>query len=419
MALENRTVVVTGASGHVGWGIAHAARDAGGRLVLPVRRRDAKEALEREFGARDVFVPMVDFDDESSMTLAWGQARERFGAVDHVATPLGAWWQKGNSLAQEDAELRDLLNTFVETPFRLLRTVAPHLATSRGSFTFVTGVAGEAPTTPASNLLVAAMGGLFSLSRVLRRELDGELFRVHARRFSCKQDSPNAHQCHRVRRRRAADVAMKPPFEVLAIANPKPERKRCGPTPCCSATSRASAGRPPCRPMRMAPLAPAPPAASHLRDESAPSPPRPQSSQLRLRGDGIARTGDREPGARAGEQRRRRGVKNNPPPKCPKCGGASIPILYGHPDSGGFEAAERGEVTLGGCTIDLDDQGKPTNRAWSCSKCGHEHGRIEWKMKARKQSPKRCARRFFAHVVVRAPPGPDEGRRKIFDRSED
>ena len=42
-------------------------------------------------------------------------------------------------------------------------------------------------------------------------------------------------------------------------------------------------------------------------------------------------------------------------PPCPVCGAASVPIAYGYPDLELFEAADRGEVALGGCVIGKDD----------------------------------------------------------------
>ena len=40
---------------------------------------------------------------------------------------------------------------------------------------------------------------------------------------------------------------------------------------------------------------------------------------------------------------------------CPECGEKLVPILYGLPSAEGFEAADRGEVALGGCTITGSD----------------------------------------------------------------
>ena len=49
---------------------------------------------------------------------------------------------------------------------------------------------------------------------------------------------------------------------------------------------------------------------------------------------------------------------------CPKCGGAARPIMYGFPSPAMFGAAERGEIALGGCTLD------PSNPVWECRSCG-------------------------------------------------
>lgn len=41
--------------------------------------------------------------------------------------------------------------------------------------------------------------------------------------------------------------------------------------------------------------------------------------------------------------------------RCPECGRPGIPIVYGLPGAEVFEAAEEGEVLIGGCRIAADD----------------------------------------------------------------
>lgn len=48
-------------------------------------------------------------------------------------------------------------------------------------------------------------------------------------------------------------------------------------------------------------------------------------------------------------------MRSKEKPRCPRCGGGTIPIVYGFPALETFEAAERGEVRLGGCVV-LGDQ---------------------------------------------------------------
>ena len=52
--------------------------------------------------------------------------------------------------------------------------------------------------------------------------------------------------------------------------------------------------------------------------------------------------------------------------ECPQCGSLDgTPIAWGYPGAGTFEAADRGEVVLGGCVVSADD---PTH---SCTSCGY------------------------------------------------
>jgi hypothetical protein len=54
---------------------------------------------------------------------------------------------------------------------------------------------------------------------------------------------------------------------------------------------------------------------------------------------------------------------------CPKCGGKMVRIVYGEPTEELIEAAERGEVILGGCCIIADENGSVTSPEWGCINC--------------------------------------------------
>ena len=56
------------------------------------------------------------------------------------------------------------------------------------------------------------------------------------------------------------------------------------------------------------------------------------------------------------------------PGVCTFCGGRVVPVEFGMPTDSTFEAAERGEVILGGCSIPFPT---PERR---CAECGHEWG---------------------------------------------
>jgi hypothetical protein len=53
-------------------------------------------------------------------------------------------------------------------------------------------------------------------------------------------------------------------------------------------------------------------------------------------------------------------------PACPECHAKdTVPIVYGFPSYDTFEAADRGEVAIGGCVIEAD------NPRWGCPACEH------------------------------------------------
>jgi hypothetical protein len=49
---------------------------------------------------------------------------------------------------------------------------------------------------------------------------------------------------------------------------------------------------------------------------------------------------------------------------CPQCEGDLVPILYGYPGQEMLEAAQRGEIVLGGCMVGEDDP------QYRCGRCG-------------------------------------------------
>lgn len=57
------------------------------------------------------------------------------------------------------------------------------------------------------------------------------------------------------------------------------------------------------------------------------------------------------------------------PQVCPKCGGKVVEIIYGEPTEELFYAAERGEVMLGDCCIQIDKEGNIISPNWGCIDC--------------------------------------------------
>ncbi|MGF1466845.1 MAG: SDR family oxidoreductase [Sandaracinaceae bacterium] len=184
-ALRDRTLLITGASGIVGWGLAHAAIAAGARLVLPSRSAQGVEALQREFGGTAVLATRYDVTSSANLERLRETVLSTFGRLDHVIAPMGGWWQKGPTLTQDVGELSALLSTYVEAQLRLLQAMAEPLRAAGGSYTLVSGAAGERHVRRAG-LLVVAVRAQYALSSVLRRELDEDTLRFNEVRVACR-----------------------------------------------------------------------------------------------------------------------------------------------------------------------------------------------------------------------------------------
>lgn len=55
------------------------------------------------------------------------------------------------------------------------------------------------------------------------------------------------------------------------------------------------------------------------------------------------------------------------PPDCPECDATALPIVHGMPTLEMKEAAERGDIVLGGC-VRLPGEKSPK---WACPECEH------------------------------------------------
>ncbi len=185
-ALTDRGVVVTGATGNVGWGAAEAFAAAGAHVVAPVRGgRSADEVRELLAGDRHLVVS-ADLAQPGGAEAVRDAAIARFGHIDHVVASIGPWWQKGRVIDQSLDELRAVMNTYVESHFLLARAVLPVIAARAGtSYTIVTGAAGEG-VIPGAGLLVMAVNTQFAFSRMLRAEHRADAVRVNELRIYCR-----------------------------------------------------------------------------------------------------------------------------------------------------------------------------------------------------------------------------------------
>ncbi len=89
--LDNRTVLIAGASSGIGAHFAHLLAGAGARVVLGARRSGPTEALAQaiEAAGGEALAVALDVTDEASVAAAFDAAEARFGTVNGVVANAG------------------------------------------------------------------------------------------------------------------------------------------------------------------------------------------------------------------------------------------------------------------------------------------------------------------------------------------
>ncbi len=129
MTLNNRVVVIAGATGGLGSMVARAFAAEGARLVLLGRGLDKLEALAGELGlGADRALPLaVDVSNAEEAEASAAAVQAHFGQVD-VYLHLVGGWAGGKPLTETPAsDLTSMLDQHVWSTFAMTRAYVPRL----------------------------------------------------------------------------------------------------------------------------------------------------------------------------------------------------------------------------------------------------------------------------------------------------
>lgn len=174
--MNDRVLLITGASSGIGAATARAAHRENYQLVLAARSRDKLKALEHEFGAENVLTVECDvtsMDDQQAMVE---QALERFGRIDAVFANAGVGGSPGGFSEADHHAWQRMLMTNVYGVGLTIQATLPALRRSHGHILLTGSAAGRA-TIPGS-MYSASKWAVTGIGYNLREELRGTGIRV-------------------------------------------------------------------------------------------------------------------------------------------------------------------------------------------------------------------------------------------------
>jgi len=146
-SLDDRTVLVTGASSGIGRETVHAVAREGANVALAARReerlRDIADEVEAEFDVETYVVP-TDVTDETAVDGMIDETVGHFGSLDVLVNNAGL--ARGGDVADLGTEEFDvMMDTNCAGVFYATRAALPHLVESRGNLVMVGSFAGQYP----------------------------------------------------------------------------------------------------------------------------------------------------------------------------------------------------------------------------------------------------------------------------------
>ena len=171
--LDDKVVVVTGASSGLGVAFAQAFAEAGADLVLGARRADRLPGTGRlvEAAGRRYAHLQTDVTDPEQCTALVAKAVEVFGRVDVLVNNAGLGWAKP-ALKETPAQFLQVLDVNLNGAYWMAQAFA-RAATGGGSIINVSSVLGLHPGALPQAAYSSSKAGLIGLTRDLAAQWTG------------------------------------------------------------------------------------------------------------------------------------------------------------------------------------------------------------------------------------------------------
>lgn len=173
-ALEDKVILITGASGGIGSAIARKFAEEGAKLILHCRSNLAgAKVLQRELGDADSLIVRADLTKEAEVKRLFAAAKKRFGRVDTLVANAGSWETRDVPLHEMSLrQWRHTQDAVLTSAFlcarEFLRLVAKQ---KRGNLVFIASTAGVFGEAWHADYAAAKAAMAYGLTRTLKNEI--------------------------------------------------------------------------------------------------------------------------------------------------------------------------------------------------------------------------------------------------------
>ncbi|QIK38503.1 SDR family oxidoreductase [Caldichromatium japonicum] len=131
--LQDKTILISGASGHLGGAVARAFAAQGARLALAGRRLDALRQTQASLPAgSETLIVTADLRNPQQVNVMVEQVMERFGTLQVLANLAGGFSMGPPIQDTTDADWDAMLDLNARTAFHCARAVIPKLLAAGG-----------------------------------------------------------------------------------------------------------------------------------------------------------------------------------------------------------------------------------------------------------------------------------------------
>jgi 3-oxoacyl-[acyl-carrier protein] reductase len=169
--LNDKTALVTGATGGIGGGIARALHKQGATVAISGRQTDKLEALAKELGSR-VHVCPCDLANKAQVAKLIDEAVAKLGRLDILVNNAGL--TKDNLfMVMKDDQWDDVIAVNLTSTFMLMRAATRAMMRTRSGYgriiniSSISGVIGN----PGQANYSASKAGIIAMSKSLAREV--------------------------------------------------------------------------------------------------------------------------------------------------------------------------------------------------------------------------------------------------------